>query len=154
MYWGLYQRELGSGSESEDRQHPAPTATHRTRLPLTSAFEGLVQSFGPGVQQADWSRKHLSGALELTTPNGSRLLVEGENELERAALDACIDQMLGSEGLKYVLALLDEYALQTGGRDSGADAPVAERLAAVRLLLDENVNAYPVHFSSGPLLRQ
>lgn len=36
---------------------------------------------------------------------------------------------------------------------SGAGAPFAERLAAVRLLLDENVNAYPVHFSSGPLLR-
>jgi hypothetical protein len=38
-------------------------------------------------------------------------------------------------------------------RITGADAPFGERLAAVRLLLDENVNAYPVHFSSGPLLR-
>jgi hypothetical protein len=60
-------------------------------------------------------------------PNSSRLLVEGENESERAALDACVDQMLGSEGLKYVLALLDEYALQTGGRDSGADAKINVR---------------------------
>jgi len=133
MYWGVYQRELGSGSESEERQHPAPTATHRTRLPLTNAFEGLVQSFGPGVQQADWSRKHLSGALELTTPNGSRLLVEGENELERAALDNYVGKMLGPEGLKHVLALLDIYALQTGGRDREVDAKINIRQLLIRL---------------------
>ena len=131
MYWNLYQRELSGGSESVNRQHPAPAASLRTRLPLTSAFEGLVQSFGPGARQADWSRKHLSGALELTVPNGSHLLVEGENELERAALDYYVGETLGPEGLKHVLALLDVYALQTGGRGRETDARISLR----RLLL-------------------
>jgi len=117
MYWDVYQHELRSELESEDRQHPSLAASHRTRLPLTSSFEGLAQSFGPGARQADWSRKHLSGALELTTPNGSRLIVEGENDRERAALDKYMKETLGPEGLKHVLVLLDVYSLQTGGRD-------------------------------------
>jgi hypothetical protein len=133
LYWDFYQRELNSRQKIRNRQLPAPTTAHRTRLPLNNAFIGLAQSFGPGVHLSTWSKEHLNGALQLETPNGSRLRVEGENDWERTALDNYVGGMLGPEGLKHLLVLLDVYYLQTAGRDHETAARVRLKHLLLRL---------------------
>lgn len=105
---------------------------HRTRLPALVSFNGLAQSFGPAVQQSIWNQQQ-TGMLELMTPNGSHLRVIGTNTSESVALHHYVTQMLGPEGLKHLLILLDAYYIQTRGTDRKTDARVSLRQLLIRL---------------------
>ncbi|MBA2397064.1 MAG: hypothetical protein H0V70_30450 [Ktedonobacteraceae bacterium] len=130
LYWELHQQR----TKSSPRTHglPALTSAHRTRLPLTNSFRGLAQSFGPAVQHSIWNQQ-LEGTLELLTPNGTLLRVVGTNTAENVALHRYVTQMLGPEGLKHLIILLDAYYLQTKGTDRKADARVSLRQLLIRL---------------------
>lgn len=133
LYWNFYQDEFNRRYETSQRRLPAHTPSDLTKLPITNAFLGLVQSFGPSIRPSMWIRKHISGELQLMTPNGSHLRVIGKNDWEGAALYDYVNNMAGPEGLKHLLTLLDVYYLQTGGRDPAADARVSLKQLLLRL---------------------
>ncbi len=133
LYWDVYQRELHARQKLRNRQLPTPSIADRTRLPLNNAFIGLAQSFGPGMHESAWTRVRRKGVFHLETPNGSRLRVEAENDWERIALENYVWDMLGPEGLKHLLVLLDVYYLQTAGRDQKATATVRLKHLLLRL---------------------
>ena len=139
LYWDVYQRELHARQKLRNRQLPTPTTADRTRLPLNNAFIGLAQSFGPGVRPSAWTRVRRNSALYLETLNGSHLRVEGESDWERPALENYVEGMLGPEGLKHLLVLLDVYYLQTAGRDH--EAPASVRLKHLLLRLNKGKKA-------------
>lgn len=131
LYWQFHQEQRAKASTVRQGL-PALTSAHRTRLPLTNSFRGLAQSFGPAVVPSIWNHQ-LEGALELITPNGSLLRVVGTNTVENVALHRYVTQMLGPEGLKHLVILLDAYYLQTQGTDQKSDARVSLRQLLIRL---------------------
>ncbi len=132
LYWQLHQEEQVRSVSARAHGLPALTSAHRTRLPLTNSFRGLAQSFGPAVQPSIWNQER-EGTLQLVTPNGSTLRVEGTNACESVALHRYVTEMLGPEGLKHLLILLDAYYLQTNGTDRKSDARVSLRQLLIRL---------------------
>lgn len=133
LYWNFYQDELNSGDDISQSKLNASTLSGMTTLPRTNSFLGLVQSFGPSIRPSMWIQKYISSELQLMTPNGTQLRVIGKNVWEWAALDGYVYDMIGPEGLKHVLVLLDAYYLQTGGKNPTADARVSLRQLLLRL---------------------
>jgi hypothetical protein len=133
LYWNVYLDEINSRDDILQSRINASTPSDMTTLPMTNAFLGLVQSFRPSNQSSTWIRKHISGELQLMTPNGSLLRVIGKNDWEWTALDGYVNDMMGPEGLKHVLVLLDAYYRQTGGKNPEADARVSLRQLLLRL---------------------
>jgi len=131
LYWDLYQE--GQTTKAATRQGlPELTSAHRTRIPTLASFQSLTQSFGPAIQQSTWNQEQ-TGTLELVMPNGSLLRVVGTNSSETMMLHHYVTSMLGPEGLKHLLILLDAYYFQTGGLDRKTDARVSLRQLLLRL---------------------
>ena len=131
LYWKLHQ-EHTTKTSPRAQSLPLMSSLHRTRLPLLAPFHGLTQSFGPAIQHSIWNQQS-TGTLELMTPNGSHLRVIGTNTSENVALHHYVTEMLGPEGLKHLLILLDAYYFQTRGEDRKTDARVSLRQLLIRL---------------------
>lgn len=113
---------------------PILTSNERTRLPSVESFRALTQSFGPGVQPSLWQDGTTpTGAILLHTPNGAYLRVQGANAWETTALHRYVADMLGPEGVKHMIGMLDAYHVQTGGGDRKADARVSLRQVLLRM---------------------
>jgi hypothetical protein len=132
LYWGVYQKQ--QQTKAPGRPLPALNSAHRTRLPLTNSFRGLAQSFGPAVQPSLFNeQRQEAGTLELLTPNGSLLQVVGTNTAENVALHRYVTRMLGPEGLKHLIILLEAYYLQTQAAGQKVDARVSLRQLLIRM---------------------
>jgi hypothetical protein len=131
LYWELYQQQH---TKTPPRTLPALNSAHRTRLPITNSFRGLAQSFGPAVQPSLFNdQRQEVGTLELLTPNGSLLQIVGTNTAEKVALHRYVTQLLGPEGLKHLIILLDAYYLQTQAAGQKVDARVSLRQLLLRM---------------------
>lgn len=124
MYWQRHQQAQYEQEHRRIQSLPALTSKHRTRMPSTNSFRALAQSFGPSVQATLWNGE-AEGTLELVTPNGSLLSVKGANEFESAVLHQYVMEVLGPEGLKHMIGLLDAYYVQTGGKERKLDARIS-----------------------------
>ncbi|MFL5587649.1 MAG: hypothetical protein ACJ8DI_08340 [Ktedonobacteraceae bacterium] len=131
LYWNLHQ-ERRATKASPRQGLPELTSAHRTRIPTLASFHSLTQSFGPAIRHADWNQER-AGTLELLTPSGSILRVIGTNATENIMLHHYVTDMLGPEGLKHLLILLDAYYVQTGGLEHKVDARVSLRQLLLRL---------------------
>ena len=131
LYWKLHMEHY-TAKVSPRLGLPPLTSAHRTRIPAVAPFQSLTQSFGPAIQRSVWSREQ-TGTLELVTPDGSLLQVRGTNASESMALHHYVTALLGPEGLKHLLILLDAYYVQTNGEDRKADARVSLRQLLLRL---------------------
>jgi hypothetical protein len=131
LYWDLYQQQH---MKAPTKALPALNSAHRTRLPVINSFRGLAQSFGPAVQPSLFNdQRQQAGTLELLTPNGSLLQVMGTNTAENVALHRYVTRMLGPEGLKHLIILLDAYYLQTQATGQKVDARVSLRQLLLRM---------------------
>jgi len=131
LYWNLHQ-ERHAAKAAAPQGLPELTSAHRTRIPTLASFQSLTQSFGPAIQRSTWNQEQ-AGTLELITPSGSTLRVIGTNTTENMMLHHYVTSILGPEGLKHLLILLDAYYFQTGGLDRKTDARVSLRQLLLRL---------------------
>ncbi len=131
LYWNLHQ-ERHAAKAATRQGLPELTSAHRTRIPTLASFQSLTQSFGPAIQRSTWNQEQ-TGTLELITPSGSILRVIGTNTTENIMLHHYVTSILGPEGLKHLLILLDAYYFQTGGLDRKTDARVSLRQLLLRL---------------------
>lgn len=123
-YWRAHTN-LQRSTEHRDTILPALTSSHRTLVPSANAFRALMQSFGPGLQQSVWNMDTSAKKLELHVPNGSTLQLEAESDNANAILHRYVGELLGPEGLKHLIGVLDSYDVQTGGEDQKVDARVS-----------------------------
>lgn len=116
----------------EHRTYIAPiTSSQQTMLPSNNAFRGLEQGFAPAlIKHSLWQDQT---EHQIATPNGTLLQVRGQQEFERKALTQYINEMIGVEGLKHMLTLLDTYYTQTGAKDRRDDARISIRQLLIRM---------------------
>ncbi|HEU5379684.1 MAG TPA: hypothetical protein VFV38_30030, partial [Ktedonobacteraceae bacterium] len=135
LYFQVHQRTLETGTSSHRPPVlPALTSQQRTRVPQGTHFQGLAQSFGPGMA-THWSqwRHGAPGHMEVITPNLSKLRVEGTGHAETAALQRYVTELLGPEGVKHLLGILELYYTQTGGADQHVNAEISLRQLLLRI---------------------
>lgn len=113
------------------------TSSHQTMLPSNNGYRGLEQAFGRAVIKRslweDEAQEH-----QIVTPNGSLLKIKGQEEFERKALTQYINDMIGTEGLKHTLILLETLFTQTGGRERLIDAHISIRQLLIRMGYSES----------------
>ena len=129
-YWTYHQNQ--AKTTMRQKSLPPITSSQLTRFPSANHFRALTQSFGPGMQSELWNEE-TSTDWRLLTPNGSLLRVVGESDHENRALHHYLTSMIGPEGLKHLIILLDTYYAQTDGKDRKADATVSLRQLLVRM---------------------
>jgi hypothetical protein len=117
----------------EHRTHTAPVTTlQKTMLPSNNAFRGIEQGFGTAIiKNSLWGDK--ADEHQIVTPNGSLLKIRGQQDFERKALTQYINELIGVEGLKHMLILLDTYYVQTGAKDRRDDARISIRQLLIRM---------------------
>src|SRR5581483_7083185 len=97
----------------------------------------IVESFGPGLLHPSLWNSETAFEQQLLTPNGSLLKVKGQEDYERKALHEYITNMMGTEGLKHMLILLDSWYVQTGAHIRMVDAQISLRQLLLRMGYDQ-----------------
>lgn len=111
---------------------PPLTSSHQTKLPSNNGYRGIEQAFGPSlIRHALWEDENQEHQIQ--TPNGSLLHIRGQEDFERKALTQYINEMIGTEGLKHTLILLDTFFTQTGGKERLVDAHISLRQLLIRM---------------------
>ncbi|MBO0777218.1 MAG: hypothetical protein J2P37_00120 [Ktedonobacteraceae bacterium] len=131
-------QKLASEYDDHHRAHQPPArmapipSSHKTMLPSNNAYRGIEESFGPAlIKRSLWEDR--ASEHHIATPNGSLLKVKGQEDFERKALTQYINDMIGVEGLKHTLILLETLFTQTGGRDRRDDAHISLRQLLIRM---------------------
>jgi len=103
----------------------------QTLLPGTTSFRAITQSFSTsiGKQPPLWQD---GLPFDIITPAG-KLTVQGENPTENSTLQDYVNQSLGPQGLKHLIALYDVYVRLTQGVDQKQDVTVSAKSLLERI---------------------
>lgn len=132
-----YQHHKDVTKKTQPRGMAPLTSSHQTRLPSNNGYRGIEEAFGPAlIRRSLWEDQNMEHQIE--TPNGSLLKIRGQEDFERRALTQYINDMIGVEGLKHTLILLETLFTQTGARDRRDDAHISLRQLLMRMGYNES----------------
>jgi hypothetical protein len=140
-YWKAHTalKEKDKAAKAEQQQEPKHhtsmpdiNSSQKTPMPSNNRTRAIVESFGPAMQPSLWNNETASEQT-LATPNGALLRVKGDKDYENKALYQYITTMMGPEGIKHMITLVEAYLTQTGANDRKDDARVSLRQLLIRM---------------------
>ncbi len=132
-YYTLFSDEETKLAETSPQTLPPVTSNDKSRMPSSNHFRALVQGCGPGYVSLSLWNSETSDEQQLITSNGSMLRVRGQEDYERKALHTYITTMMGTEGLKALLTVIDAYYIQTGAQAQHINARISLRQLMIRM---------------------